>query len=392
MSAARVSLLSLLVGFLAVPPLMAAPTPKGYPVYWVDVATSSQSVPGMEGGGIIAGLFGKGLTGPRKELLLRLASPLTADAPTGEHLVPEGFKPGPSLPLIPPRQDVGEPVKGEDAPQPFEKPKGRLLIYWGCGETVRPGQPKVLETAKMSPGAFAKAFAGRTPSRQSPPSARKGWTFARWPDRDGGEEIPPDASLVGEHRVEGNFLPKPIRFSLTSSQDFMPPVEFSPLAKGKNGSISVSWKPIPAAVAYYAVAMGHDEAKGDTILWSSSEVMESGFGLLDYLPPSDITRFLKEKVLLPPGKAGCTIPPVFPGEGGGVLTFIAYGTEQNISHPPRPKSAPKSWSPDWAVKVRYKSTAILPLLASDDQSPKGETKGDSPARGVGEAIKGLFGW
>ncbi|GAB4301042.1 MAG: hypothetical protein Fur0034_14360 [Desulfuromonadia bacterium] len=371
----------------------AATAKKPYPVYWVDVSTSTQSIPGMGGGGFIAGLFGKKLTGPQKEMMLRLVSPHTATEPKADHLVPAGFSPGPSLPLRTPAADPGdERVEAEDVPPPMEKPKARLLIYWGCGETVRKGQPKILDTASMTPAAFAKSFAGRTPTRQSPPSPKKGWTYARWPERERGGDIAADSSLVGEHRVEGSYLPVPIQFSLSPAQDFMAPVEFSPLQKGSNGSLLVSWKPIPTATAYYAVAMGHDEAKGETILWSSSEVMESGFGLLDYLTPSDVARFTKEKVLLPPQKTSCGIPPVFPADGGGVLTFIAYGEEQNFSRPPRPKAPKKPWNPDWTVKVRYKSTAILPLITPDDSLPKGETKGDSPAKGVGDAIRGIFGW
>ena len=26
-----------------------------------------------------------------------------------------------------------------------QQPKGRILFYWGCSETVRPGQPRVLD-------------------------------------------------------------------------------------------------------------------------------------------------------------------------------------------------------------------------------------------------------
>ena len=41
----------------------------------------------------------------------------------------------------------------------MEKPKGRLLIYWGCGERVRPGQPVVIDFESMMAGKMPPAFA-----------------------------------------------------------------------------------------------------------------------------------------------------------------------------------------------------------------------------------------
>ncbi len=43
-------------------------------------------------------------------------------------------------------------ARGEryDEERPPEKPKARMLIYWGCGDAIRPGQPKIADTEKMS--------------------------------------------------------------------------------------------------------------------------------------------------------------------------------------------------------------------------------------------------
>ena len=67
-------------------------------------------------------------------LELRLASKTKAPAaPSANHLIPPGLQMGPSLPLVtPPR---AKPVKETyGMPPGYEKPKGRMLIYWGCGE------------------------------------------------------------------------------------------------------------------------------------------------------------------------------------------------------------------------------------------------------------------
>jgi hypothetical protein len=40
-----------------------------------------------------------------------------------------------------------------------------------------------------------------------------------------------------------------------------------------------------------------------------------------------------------------------------MLRMIAYGTELNLVHPPRPSDPKIPWEPQWAVKVRVKSVA-----------------------------------
>src|SRR3546814_8620928 len=34
----------------------------------------------------------------------------------------------------------------------FERPKGRMLLYWGCGATPGPGQPVVIDFSKLAAG------------------------------------------------------------------------------------------------------------------------------------------------------------------------------------------------------------------------------------------------
>jgi hypothetical protein len=40
-----------------------------------------------------------------------------------------------------------------------------------------------------------------------------------------------------------------------------------------------------------------------------------------------------------------------------MLRMIAYGSELNVAHPPRPSDPKVPWEPQWAVKVRVKSVA-----------------------------------
>jgi hypothetical protein len=364
-----------------------------------------------------AGLFGgKGAFGPKRDLLLQLESPRQAGEPAANHGIPPGQNMGAALPLLTPTSEKSEYVPTErSTPEQHEKPKARMLIYWGCGETVGKGQPKVIDTAKMSPADFGKAFAGRTPTRQTPPSPHKGWTYSEWPNRDDHTEIPKESSLVGSHKISGNYVTD-IPFSLDKQRDYMAPVVFSPLQAMANGALKVEWQSIPTAIGYFASAMGHNQETGESIFWSSSEVPEMGFALQDYLTPGDVSRFIKEKVVMPPSRTTCTVPPVFPNGQGGMLQFIAYGEELNLAYPPKPKDPKKAWQPEWAVKVRLKSTGMTALMAGDEegvsrgkgtskrkqrsvpadeeekQIQEGDDTGSKKSKGVGESIRGLFGF
>jgi len=393
---------------------------KPYPHYWMSVATSNQSIPGMSGEmpgfGALFGGKGPGF-GPRRELLLQLESPLPAPAkPEAQHVIPPGQKMGDALPLLtPPRPERGEYTPMErGTPEKYEKPKARMLIYWGCGEAVAKGQPRVIDTSKMNPSDFGKAFSGRTPTRQPPPSPHSSWVYGEWPNQENRTDVPRDSSLAGNHLVKGNYLPD-INFALDSKRDFMAAVEFTNLEQRPNSAFKVDWKAVPTAIGYFATAMAHNEQSGETIFWSASQVPETGFALMDYLTPGDVSRFIKEKVVMEPSRTTCTIPPVFKDTPGAMLQFIAYGEELNLIHPPKPKDPKKAWDPLWSVKVRLKSTGMTMLSAGPSDGEKKSRKPDrsnsteeTPSsadrknpddavkdgveKGVKDKLKGFFGF
>jgi hypothetical protein len=400
----------------------AAEKIKPYPHYWMSVSTSNQSIPGMtaEMSGM-AGMFGgRGAFGPRRELLLQVESPRPASGPPrADHEIPPGQNMGASLPLVTPKSEKSEYVPHErQRPEKIEKPKVRMLIYWGCGETIGKGQPRVLDTSRMSPEDFGKSFAGRTPTHQTPPSARKGWVYGEWPNSEDRTEVPKDSSLVGAHLVKGNYLPE-IRFSLDNKRDFMNPVEFSSIQATPAGATAVEWTSIPTAIGYFATAMAQDQKTGDSIFWSSSEIPETGFALQDYLTPGDVSRFIKEKVVMDPSRTSCTVPPIFKDAQAAMLQFIAYGEELNLAYPPKPKDPKQRWEPQWSAKVRLKSTGMTPLMAGDEDTEKksrpsqkkrqqskpvdedssdsrredgSDSGADRSKSGIGDKLKGLFGF
>ncbi len=60
--------------------------------------------------------------------------------------IPVGMKMGTALPLVPPvKTESIRREERDELPQNMERPKGRILIYWGCSETVRSGQPRIID-------------------------------------------------------------------------------------------------------------------------------------------------------------------------------------------------------------------------------------------------------
>ncbi len=368
-SALRLIAVSLLIRSL-MGPLAAGAEDKKPPLtqYWMTVETHNMSIPGMEQ---LQGMPGMASSfGPNRVLHLQLNSPkaLPSD-PNATHDIPPGQNMGKTLPLlIPEHEKVTERYTPEERgrEEKFEKPKFRMLIYWGCSEEVKPGQPLVIDTEKMSPTDFGRAFSGRTASHQSPPSERDGWIYADWPNRKSTIKVPKDSSLIGSHFVHGNYSPD-IKFSIDRMRDFMAPVEFTSVQGALTDSIRFQWKEIPTAIGYLATAMGRNETAGETIFWSSSEVQDSGFGLMDFLTPSDVRKFIKDKVLMEPKTTNCAIPRgIFKDASGSMLNFIAYGEEMNVVHPPKPADPTEPWNPIWAVKVRLKSTGMT-MLGGDEK-------------------------
>lgn len=323
--------------------------------YWMDVATNNTSIPGMPAGMS----FGSGMGGgPQRMLNLFLLSRQKAANPEATHDIPPGQNMGPTLPLLLPRVER-ETRRGGPGEETYEKPKARMLVYWGCGDEVRAGQPRIADTEKTSPQEFAQALSGRTPPNRGTPY---GPGRAVWPNERDSKQVPSNSSLQGEHFVHGNYTPD-VRFSVGRMQDFMDPVALS--APGPlSSAIRMEWQAVSTAQGYFATAMAHREKSNETetIIWSSSEVPETGFGLMDYLPNDYLRRMIADKVVMPSNTTNCTIPKgIFDGVEGAMARMIAYGEELNLVHPPRPADPKAVWEQIWTVKVRVKSIGMTPL-------------------------------
>ena len=112
-----------------------------------------------------------------------------------------------------------------------------------------------------------------------------------------------------------------------------------------------------------------------------------------------------------PDTTSCSIPKGIFGETKGAsLQFIAYGDELNIAWPPKPKDPKVYHEYIWSMKLRNKSTGMLPLGQEekeggrrqksrqperDESQSSDEERSEQPAerkKGTFEKMRGIFGF
>ncbi len=365
---------------------------------WIDVATySGFGMPGMGGGAgaspmaMMGSMFGGGQSAKNvfgntqtstagrwvDVTLTTSRNPSLAEA---LQAVPAATQLAPTLKLVAPKIDKPAPPSDESVvPHEFERPKGRMLLYWGCGDTVRPGQPRVLDLAAAKPDEFGKFFVSRRATQRG---AHLAAGRPVWPNEADFRMVPANASLVGEHGFTGQGVPDGFKFAIPAAQDLMPEIALKQTDAG--GATQLEWAALPTARAYFIAAMGAKGAPSggnevEMAFWTSSELPDTGSGLVDYQTNAAVDHWLQEKVLLAPSVTRCTVPKGIFGEGGGaMLRMIAYGSELNLVHPPRPADPKIAWEPEWAVKVRVKSVANAMLGIDMSEMQRGAGQRSQP--------------
>ena len=302
--------------------------------------------------------------------------------------MPAGALLGPSVPLLTPVPGKAEPSKpGESGgPGEYRRPKGRLLIYWGCGAKAGPGQPVVLDFTKLSEGQVPPNLFPTAVPMDSPPSFGTSRTCGYWPNGKG-KKPQANSSLIGDHRVEGNYSPA---MAFAVSQDFLPALKAQSSAQ-PDGSGLLSWNSVAGATGYYAWAFGANQA-GDVIWWASASTREIGGGLWDYVAPATVARLIPRGTVLPPSRTSCAIPTEVKA-GGALVTFLnAFGPEANFANPPRPANPKTPWKPEWTAKVRYKASAmVLPSMGSMMRDQSGEPAKEQCKPSLGGMLGGMMG-
>jgi len=364
------------VALAAVFPLSAGAQPQQRivpptAVYWMSVETAGGM--GMDIPPGMGSMMPPGMAGG-KLMRLELGS---AESPRGEpwatHVIPPSLGMGQQLRLVTPRSERSTRRERDDEDEPeFERPQGRMLVYWGCGERIGVNQPVVFDFANMDPREASRIFRSVSISRPRGPSATRNRTYGTWPNPEDSRTVPGRASLQGEHEIFGNYSPN-IRFSVDARHDFLDSVSIDPVRRLRGGAYAVRWNAVRGATGYFATAMGQGNSQNDVVFWSSSESQVMGQMLMDYIVPREVDRLIRDRVVMPPHTTECAVPAgIFRGEGA-MLQFIAYGDELNVVHPPRPRDPRQTWEQEWAVKLRLKSTAMAML--EDDDSRRRSSSG-----------------
>ena len=351
--------------------------------YEMDVATMS-GFAAMAGGGKggIGGAMGMMFGGDPSskvahQLLLRLGSndAATAPPPKGDHFFQPQAKMGKSVPLF---WEEGKDAPGTDT---FERPKGRLLLYWGCGAKAGPGQPVVIDFAKVAAGQIPpNLFSSAVPVIREVSKANSR-SYIDWPNKKGGRQPGSGSSLLGAHRVASN-IGSDINFTLV--QDYMQGLSASTAIQGDQ-SVMLRWNPVPTATGYAAWTiggMGNGGGKndlGDIVWWTSSASQQFGGGLWDWLPPSVVANLITKKIVMPPSQTSCQIPAEVKKASGEMMigNLNAFGPEANFSYPPKP-AGKAAWTIDWTAKVRFRSHTML-MIGADFGGMGGMNAGDTPA-------------
>lgn len=391
-SFARLASIATIAAVIAVPGSAQKTTgPKAQ--YDMDVETVS-GIAAMSFG--IGSLFSGGpkMDGTAYRLDLRLGStiaPTKAPAKADHFFLPVA-KMGKSVPLLGPEPSKSDPTQyqeGDRMPEGMGKPKGRLLLFWGCGAKAPKGQPVIIDFSKVAAGQVPPGlWTTKVPTEKRVTSHDFPY-YAEWPNGKSNKQPKEGSSLIGAHRIAGNFSPE-VNFAL--SQDFMGGLGAKSTAQA-DGSILLSWNGLAPATGYAAWAMGGKGTPGqddanDMVWWSSSSTREFGGGLWDWLAPATVAKLVTSKTVMPPSQTSCQIPAEVKTAAGGYLmgNLNAFGPEANFSYPLKPANAKEVWNIDWTARVRYRSSAML-FLTGGLEGMGGEQQ-EQPKQ---KTCKGPFG-
>jgi hypothetical protein len=358
--------------------------------YEMDVATASGFAALGAGGRVGMGsalgmMFGGGPDGKvARTLELRIGSNQGPTAPPvrADHYFEPQAKLGKSLPLLAPEPGKSTPSDstGGMGDGSFERPKGRMLLFWGCGAKAGPGQPVIIDFSKLAAGQMPPNLFTSSIPRIREVMASNSRSYATWPNSKSSKQPSSASSLIGAHRIAGNVGPD-IAFNL--AQDYMPALGAS-TSQEADGSVMVRWNQLAPATGYVAWAFGGMDRGGqggDVVWWTSSNAREFGGGLWDWLPPSTVAGLVTKRIVMPPAQTSCQIPAEVKKASGDMLigNLNAFGPEANFSYPPKP-AGKVAWNIDWTAKVRFRSHTMLMIGADFGGMGGASTGGSTPAQ------------
>jgi hypothetical protein len=323
--------------------------------YAMDVSTMSGMGMGAMMGGGLGGLMGGGGDNYMLDLRLSSAMPSPQQPEKGDHFFLPSAKMGKSVPLLGDAPGKASKPDRDYDPRGMEKPKGRLLMFWGCNTKAPKGQPFIIDFAKMPTAQMPAGMPAQMRGYQAAAAARDA-NAAWWPNGSNGKQPKSGSSLRGDHRVASGFTPE-IKFAVAN--DYMVSLNVNP--REQLGAILLGWNSVPTATGYAAWAMGGMERAGqggDMVMWTSAATRDSGIGM-DWLSPAEVARQITAKNVMPASQTNCAIPAEAKAAAGGMMfgSMNAFGPEENFSFPPKPADPKAVWNIDWTAKVRFRAFA-----------------------------------
>lgn len=386
----RFASLAALAATLAVVPGSAQKTTGPKATYAMDVSTMSGMGMGAMMGGGLGSLFGGG-GGDNYMLELRLtsATPSPTQPEKGDHFFLPTAKMGKSVPLIGDAPGEAKPDREYDPNQTMEKPKGRILMFWGCHANAPKGQPFIIDFAKM-PTAKMPANMPQQMQRYQAEAKARDANAAWWPNGKNGKQPRSGSSLRGEHRITSGFTPE-IKFSLIN--DYMASLNVNP--NDSAAFIQLNWNSVPTATGYVAWAMGGMERAGqggDMVMWTSANNRDFGEGM-GWLSPAEVQRQIGLKNVMPPSQTSCQIPAEAKAAAGGMMfgSMNAFGPEENFAFPPKPADPKAVWNIEWTANARFRAFAsFMTGMGSAGMGGMGDG-GTAPAPKKKKPCKGPLG-
>ena len=150
-------------------------------------------------------------------------------------------------------------------PRPTRRatPQGRILIYWGCGERARPGQPFEIDLARLRPGQMPPAMAQMAIQAMNPPSAASSTTYGEWPNERSHAPVP-GQRLAGRRAQHPRQLHA--RHQLHAGargNDFLAPIAITQNSPAPSRAVPVAWQTVPDARAFFMMATGAARGRHD---------------------------------------------------------------------------------------------------------------------------------
>jgi hypothetical protein len=368
--------LAVVAAAIATVPGSAQKTTGPKATYAMDVSTMSGFGMGaMMGGGLGSILGGGGGDNYMLDLRLTSTTPSPQQPEKADHFFAPAAKMGKSVPLL--GDAPGQAKRPERSYEggPMEKPKGRLLMFWGCYTKAPKGQPFVIDFAKMPTAQMPANMPAQMRRYEAAASARDA-NAAWWPNGNNGKQPKSGSSLRGDHRVTSGFTPE-IKFAVAN--DYMASLNVDP--SEAMGAILLRWNSVPTATGYVAWAMGGMQGAGqggDMVIWTSANTRDAGVGN-DWLSPAEVGRQIAAKNVMPPSQTNCAIPAEAKAAANGMMfgSMNAFGPEENFAYPPKPADPKAVWSIDWTAKVRFRAFASF-MTGMGNMGGMGEGRPSQP--------------